>query len=75
MLQLIQVINYMVNVLKYSEDQVIQTFEEIESGHLTPTDLYLELGLESPTDLGVKMFEEKLNKWRTALSVIKIRSE
>jgi hypothetical protein len=74
MLRLMQVINYMFQI-GMQEDSIIETFEALESGRLNQTGLYMELGLETPSDAIFERFDECLPKWRSALSVIKMKHE
>lgn len=72
MLRLMQVINFMFQN-GHDEQSIIETFEALECGRLNQTGLYMELGLEMPPDVVFERFDECLPKWRSALSVLKMR--
>jgi hypothetical protein len=73
MLRLLQVINYMYVDLKQTENDIIETFEALESGRLNQTGLCMELGLELPSDAMFERFERALPKWPSALAIVKSR--
>lgn len=73
MLQLIQIMHYMINHLEYTEDEIEQHFEAIESGALSLETALCTLNLEPYHPKIMEMIKEKLPKWRSALAVTKMR--
>ncbi len=73
MLQMLQVMGYMMKNLGLSEAEVVETFEALCDGRLNQTGLYMELGLETCSDANFERFEDCLPKWQSALAVTKMR--
>jgi len=73
MLALLQIINYMINNLDYDQSEVIEAFENIERGKTTLGELLMVLGLEI-NETSERLANEKMNRWRSALHVIEMRS-
>ena len=75
MLQLLQIMNYMVTKLEYTKDEVEQYFTAIENGDMSLETALDVLGLEQFKPSIMEMTKEKLPKWRSALHVTMMRME
>ena len=75
MLRLLQVMQYMLVDMEYTERELRATFQDIENGHSTFLDLMDALGLESASGAmdmsAVEVIHAK--KWISALVVTKMR--
>ena len=69
MLQLIQIMNYMLQHLEYSKEEVEEHFIAVESKALSLKALLDILNIEPYTPTIMAMLHEKLPKWRSALAV------
>jgi hypothetical protein len=72
MLHLIQLITYMLNRLEYTEAEVVEVFESLESPNsvLTIDQFFSVVGLKTPTDRQVERMVKNFPKWRSALKVV-----
>lgn len=72
MIQLLQVINYMIGTLEYTESDVKDIMFQIENGEISWEDLFDCLNLELNPNM-IQHLERSESKWDSALHVIKMR--
>jgi Mn-containing catalase len=72
MLALLQIMNYMLADLDYSEQEVKDLFRKVADDELSLEVLLDIIGLEI-SDLSLELAKEKLPKWKSALAVTKMR--
>jgi len=75
MLQLIQIMTYMMSRLEYTKEEIEQHFEAIENGDMSLETSLDILGLEQFKPSIMELIKEKLPKWRSALHVTLMRQE
>lgn len=75
MLRLLQVIQYMLVNLEYSETEVVEHLKAVQYGRLTFPDLLDVLGLESEGYTLDQLAESKIKsgRWYSALNVVKMK--
>lgn len=70
MLQILQVLNYMIQQ-GYSDLDIDDTFVSLLNNDYCVSELYDVLGLEVPNDLS--HFERSLPKWESAYHILKLK--
>jgi hypothetical protein len=72
MLALLQVINYMLVNLEYTEDEVKDAFRSVETGEIAFSELLGVLGLEL-NKTSLELATSKINRWPSAMRVVLMR--
>lgn len=75
MLHLLQIMNYMIQHLEYTKEEIETYFMAIESGGMSLETALDLLNIAEFNSSSMKLIKEKLPKWRSALAVVIMRLE